>query len=63
MITIVIAVSGRDPLVAQDHYQHGIEVSKSSGTLEEEEGSVEMNALEPAILARNHAATGVKHLK
>lgn len=57
MITVYIAVSRQDPVVEQDYYRKGIEINQ---TLKEEaETAAEKNALEPAMRARNHAATGV----
>ncbi|MGZ8983762.1 MAG: FixH family protein [Methylotenera sp.] len=56
LITVYIAVSHRDPLVDEDYYRKGLEINK---TLLEAKTTEERNALEPAMLARNHAATGV----
>lgn len=63
MVTVYIAVVKQDPVVDQDYYRKGIEINQ---TLEREAAdakSVELiekqNALEPAMRARNHAATGV----
>lgn len=56
MVTVYIAVSRQDPVVEQDYYRKGIEINKS---LKEAETAAAQNALEPAMRARNHAATGV----
>jgi hypothetical protein len=56
MITVYIAVSRQDPVVEQDYYRKGIEINQ---TLKEAETAAAQNALEPAMRARNHAATGV----
>lgn len=56
MITIVIAVKGQDPIIDQDYYRHGTEINKE---LAEEKNIAQQNSLEPALKARNHAATGV----
>ena len=48
-ITLWLAMSRRDPVVAEDYYQRGIDINK---TLEHPEKS-----LAPAMKGRNHAAT------
>ena len=48
-ITLWIALSRPDPVVAEDYYQRGIDINK---TLEHPEKS-----LAPAMKGRNHAAT------
>jgi hypothetical protein len=63
MITIVIAVKGQDPVIDQEYYRHGIEINQTLEAVEKEKTIEKMNALEPAMLARNHAATGVNQLK
>ncbi len=50
-ITLYIAVTRPDPVVADDYYRQGMEINK---TLSEP-----ANSLAPAMQARNHAATGV----
>ncbi|ACT47450.1 hypothetical protein [Methylotenera mobilis] len=50
LITVYIAVKGQDPVLA--HEENAQFQSKALTTDEK-------NALEPAVLARNHAATGV----
>ncbi|GEM_PF-57787 len=70
LITVYIAVSHRDPVVDEDYYRKGIEINKTLGdkTLgdatptaktPDAQTIAERNALAPAMLARNHAATGV----
>lgn len=65
LITVYIAVSHRDSLVDEDYYRKGIEINNTLGdkTLgvktSDAQTIAERNALAPAILARNHAATGV----
>lgn len=48
-VTLWLAVSRPDPVVAEDYYRQGIEINK---TLESPEKS-----LAPAMKGRNHAAT------
>lgn len=57
IITVYIAVSGRDTIVDENYYQKGININQEleNNALSPEE----RNALEPAHKARNHAATGV----
>jgi len=52
LTTVYIAVNGQDPVLAHEENQ-GEAVFKKNLSPEEK------NALEPAIKARNHAATGV----
>lgn len=56
IITVYIAVKAQDPVIDEDYYRHGLEINK---TLEQAKTREELNALEPALRARNHAATGV----
>lgn len=50
--TVYIAVNGQDPVLAHDE-------SVNDKTLNAAKTTEEKNALEPAVQARNHAATGV----
>lgn len=60
MITIVIAVKGQDPIIDQDYYRHGTEINQELANEKNNEKTLEQqNSLEPALKARNHAATGV----
>lgn len=52
LITVYIAVNGQDPLLTRD---------ENAGTSTKALTAAERNALEPAIRARNHAATGVNN--
>lgn len=52
LTTVYIAVNGQDPVLAHDESQND-KALKEAHTLEQK------NALEPALRARNHAATGV----
>ena len=52
LTTVYIAVSGQDPLLTRD---------ENAGTSTKALTAAERNALEPAIRARNHAATGVNN--
>lgn len=52
--TLYLAVRTPDPLVTEDYYRKGIEISRTLGADRPATGS-----LAPAIAARNHAATGV----
>ena len=51
-VTLWLAISRPDPVVAEDYYRQGIEINK---TLQAPEKS-----LAPAIKGRNHAATPVQ---
>lgn len=57
LITVYIAVSSRDSLVDENYYQSGININETLKA--EAQTAEERNALEPAVTARNHAATGV----
>ena len=48
-VTLWLAISRPDPVIAEDYYRQGIEINK---TLEDKASS-----LAPAMKARNHAAT------
>ncbi len=52
-ITLYLAVTRPDPVIAEDYYRKGIEINK---TLDQEANAA---SLAPALQARNHAATGV----
>ncbi|MDP3212390.1 hypothetical protein [Methylotenera sp.] len=52
LTTVYIAVNGQDPLLTRD---------ENAGTSTKSLTAAEKNALEPAIRARNHAATGVNN--
>jgi len=49
-VTLYLAVSRPDPLVSEDYYRQGIEISKTP--------QAHPASLAPALVARNHAATG-----
>lgn len=51
-VTLYLALRSPDPVVAEDYYRQGMELSRTR-----ELGDA--NSLAPAIQARNHAATGV----
>ena len=60
--TIYLAVVGQDPIIDQDYYKKGIEINQTLGNQKEAENIQDLdakNAFEPAMRARNHAATGV----
>jgi hypothetical protein len=59
IVTVYIAVSRQDPVVDQDYYRKGIEINKTLAESKAADSLAEKNALEPAMRARNHAATGV----
>lgn len=65
LITVYIAVSHRDPVIDEDYYQKGIDINKTLANQSPDAetpqtlSATQKNALEPAMLARNHAATGV----
>ena len=50
-ITLYLAVTRPDPVIAEDYYQQGIDINKTLA---------EAASLAPAGKARNHAATGVQ---
>jgi uncharacterized protein len=54
-ITLYLAITRPDPVIDDDYYQNGININKTLET----NTIAERNSLEPANLARNHAATGV----
>ncbi len=49
-VTLYLAVTRPDPLVAEDYYRQGIEINKMLGKA--------AASLAPAMQGRNHAATG-----
>jgi hypothetical protein len=55
-ITLYLAVTRPDPVVTEDYYRKGIEINK---TLGQDDRDDQAASLAPALLARNHAATGV----
>lgn len=59
LITVYIAVTERDPMIDDDYYKHGIEINSTLIDKKETLSAEERNALQPALKARNHAATGV----
>jgi len=59
LITVYIAVSHRDPVVDDDYYQKGVNINSTLDSDGKPLSAEEMNALAPAVKARNHAATGV----
>lgn len=50
-VTLYLAVTRPDPVVSEDYYRQGLEISKTV--------AVHPSSLAPALQARNHAATGV----
>lgn len=52
-VTLWIALSKPDPVVAEDYYRKGIEINQ---TLEQQAQSQDQNLM-PAMKGRNHAAT------
>lgn len=56
IITVYLALTRPDPVVDAQYYQHGIEINKR---LEQQSEA----AMQPAVKARNHAATGLKEEK
>ena len=51
LVTVYLAVSGKDPVVDEDYYRKGLEINQ---TLPDKSAN-----MAPATQARNHAATGV----
>ncbi len=51
LVTLYLAMVGKDPVVDEDYYRKGVEINR---TLADNPDS-----LTPAIQARNHATTGV----
>lgn len=52
LVTVYLAVSGKDPVVDEDYYRKGLEINQ---TLPDKAAN-----MAPATQARNHAATGVQ---
>ncbi len=52
-ITFYLAAVGQDPVIDDDYYRHGTELSRAPA---EDAGD-----MTPSTLARNHAATGGVH--
>lgn len=52
-VTLYLAVTRPDPVVAEDYYRKGIDINKTLGS------DASVTSLAPALEARNHAATGV----
>lgn len=52
LVTLYLAMAGKDPVVDEDYYRKGIEINRSLADNPE--------SLAPAVQARNHATTGVK---
>lgn len=52
-ITLYLAITRPDPVIAEDYYLKGIEINKTLG------GAGQEASMAPAIQARNHAQTGV----
>ncbi len=55
-ITLYLAVTRPDPVIAEDYYRQGIDINKK---LDQETNAATAASLAPALQARNHAATGV----
>jgi hypothetical protein len=55
-VTLYLAVTRPDPVIADDYYRQGIDINK---TLDQEANAASAASLAPALQARNHAATGV----
>ena len=53
-VTVYLALSRPDPVVAEDYYRQGIEINKTLAA----GGDGTAAGLAPAVQARNHAATG-----
>ena len=51
-VTLYLALTRPDPVVAEDYYRQGIEINKTLGN--------SASSLAPAVEGRNHAATGSK---
>ena len=54
-VTLWLAVSRPDPVVAEDYYQRGLDINK---TLAAEQA--QPSSMQPAVKGRNHAATPQK---
>jgi hypothetical protein len=50
-VTLYLAVTRPDPVTDQNYYQKGVEINKTLGGTP--------SSASPAMVARNHAATGV----
>ncbi len=53
LVTVILTFKQPDPLLAEDYYQRGLNINKTMAAQQAN------NAMAPAALARNHAATGV----
>lgn len=51
-VTLYLAIAHPDPVVDEDYYRKGVEINKTLGAAAE-------TSLAPAMVVRNHAATGV----
>lgn len=58
LITVYIAMNHRDPVIDENYYQKGIEINKTLNA-DAKLTKEQLDALAPAVRARNHAATGV----
>lgn len=58
-ITLYLAVTRPDPVVAEDYYRRGLDINKGMDDAQIAKALATAGNLAPAGLARNHAATGV----
>lgn len=58
-VTLYLAVTRPDPVIAEDYYQKGIEINKTLGNDANDANDANAASLAPALQARNHAQTGV----
>ncbi len=58
-ITLYLAVTRPDPVVAEDYYRKGLDINKGMDEAQIAKAAAAAGNLAPAVLARNHAATGV----
>ncbi len=58
-ITLYLAITRPDPVVAEDYYRKGLDINKTMDEAEIAKAAAAAGNLAPALLARNHAATGV----
>ena len=58
-VTLYLAITRPDPVVSEDYYQKGIDINKTMDKAQIAKAAAVAGNLAPALLARNHAATGV----
>jgi hypothetical protein len=57
--TLYLAITRPDPVVSEDYYRKGLDINKTMDEAQRAKAAAAAGNLAPALLARNHAATGV----